>query len=61
MRGLVAILPAILLASRLAAQWDDSVLRPYVMNHRGAGSYRADVSFLLDAPAGKEAAGVSAH
>ena len=35
------------------AQWDDSLLRTYVMNHRAAAQSPADVSFLLDAPAGK--------
>ncbi|HLK64541.1 MAG TPA: hypothetical protein VKU19_13950 [Bryobacteraceae bacterium] len=35
------------------AQWDDNLLKPYVMNHRGASVSPADVSFLLDAPAGK--------
>lgn len=36
------------------AQWDDSLLKPFVMNHRAATSSPADVSFLLDAPAGKD-------
>jgi hypothetical protein len=36
------------------AQWDDSLLKPYVMNHRAAESSPADVSFLHDAPAGKD-------
>jgi len=36
------------------AQWDDSLLRPFVMNHREGASSLADVSFLLDAPAGKK-------
>ncbi len=35
------------------AQWDDSLLKPFVMDHRAAASSPADVSFLLDAPAGK--------
>jgi hypothetical protein len=35
------------------AEWDDNLLKPFVVSHRdGAGSV-ADVSFLLDAPAGK--------
>jgi hypothetical protein len=49
-----------LLLSLLAAagfgQWDDAVLKPFVMNHReGASSPSslADVSFLLDPPAGR--------
>ena len=35
------------------AQWDDSLLKPFVMDHRRGASSLADVSFLLDAPAGK--------
>ncbi|HEV3199893.1 MAG TPA: hypothetical protein VGZ73_18445, partial [Bryobacteraceae bacterium] len=35
------------------AQWDDSLLKPFVMDHRTGASSVADVSFLLDAPAGK--------
>lgn len=35
------------------SQWDDSLLKPFVMNHRAGASSAADVSFLLDAPAGK--------
>ncbi len=38
----------------LFAQWDDGLLKPYVMNHRAAASSPADVSFLLEAPAGKD-------
>lgn len=37
----------------LHAQWNDSLLKPFVMDHRGARTSPADVSFLLDAPAGK--------
>ncbi len=36
------------------AQWDDSRLKPYTINHRDAGASPADVSFLLEAPAGKD-------
>ena len=37
------------------AQWDDSLLRPYVMDHRSATTSPGDVSALLhDAPAGKD-------
>ena len=36
------------------AQWDDALLKPYVMNHRAATSSPADLSFLHDAPAGKD-------
>jgi len=36
------------------AQWDDNLLKPFVMDHRAAAASPADVSFLLDAPAGKD-------
>ena len=36
------------------AQWDDGLLKPFVMDHRASGASPADVSFLLDAPAGKD-------
>jgi hypothetical protein len=42
------------LAIPVAAEWDDSLLRPFVIHHRSAAPSRADVSFLLDPPAGKE-------
>jgi hypothetical protein len=45
--GLLAVLPAL-------AQFDDGLLKPYVMNHRAATSSPADLSFLHDAPAGKD-------
>jgi hypothetical protein len=35
------------------AQWDDSLLKPYTMGHRAGSASIANVSFLLDAPAGK--------
>src|SRR5580704_18617010 len=35
-------------------QWDDSHLKPYVIDHRAATTSPADVSFLHDAPAGKD-------
>jgi hypothetical protein len=35
------------------SQWDDNLLKPFVMNHRAGATSQADVSFLLDAPAGK--------
>src|ERR1035441_873818 len=31
-------------------QWDDGLLKPFVMDHRAGGPSPADVSFLLDAP-----------
>jgi hypothetical protein len=42
-----------LLSTAALAQWDDGLLKPFVMDHRAAGASPADVSFLLDAPAGK--------
>lgn len=45
--GLLVVLPAL-------AQWDDGLLKPYVMNHRAATTSPADLSFLHDAPAGKD-------
>ena len=41
-------------SSGLLAQWDDSLLRPFAMDHRDAKASPADVSFLLDGPAGKD-------
>ncbi len=38
----------------MLAQWDDTLLRPFVMDHRTGGASPADVSFLLDGPAGKD-------
>jgi hypothetical protein len=35
------------------AQTTDTLLKPYVMNHRAGGSSPADLSFLQEAPAGK--------
>src|SRR5262245_31851134 len=46
-------LALVLLPATTFAQWDDNLLKPFVMNHRAAGVSPADVSFLLDAPAGK--------
>jgi hypothetical protein len=48
-RALTA-LALLLLPATTFAQSD---LKPFVMNHRAAGASPADVSFLLDAPAGK--------
>ena len=44
----------LLSSSSVAAQWDDSLLRPFAMDHRGGGSSPVDLSFLLDGPAGKD-------
>ncbi len=43
----------LLLSTPAFAQWDDGLLKPFVMDHRAGGTSPADVSFLLDAPAGK--------
>lgn len=43
----------LLLSNPVFAQWDDGLLKPFVMDHRAGGSSPADVSFLLGAPAGK--------
>jgi hypothetical protein len=45
---------ALLFATSAFAQWDDSLLKPFVIDHRQGASSLADVSFLLDAPAGKD-------
>jgi len=49
----LSALALLLLPATTFAQWDDNLLKPFVMNHRAAGASPADVSFLLDAPAGK--------
>jgi hypothetical protein len=49
-----AALIALPLACLAQVQWDDSLLKPYVIDHRAATSSPADVSFLHDAPAGKD-------
>jgi hypothetical protein len=50
---LLAIL-LLVLPSVAPAQWDDGLLKPFVMDHRAASTSPGDVSFLLDAPAGKD-------
>ncbi len=53
-RKTISIASLLFLFSPVAlAQWDDGLLKPFVMDHRGAVTSPADVSFLLDAPAGK--------
>jgi hypothetical protein len=47
------ILLFLLFAAAAKGQWDDGLLKPFVMNHRDGASSLADVSFLLDGPAGK--------
>jgi hypothetical protein len=44
----------LLLAAAAFAQWDDGLLKPFVLDHRGGASSLADVSFLLEPPAGKD-------
>ena len=44
----------LLLATGLYAQWDDALLKPFVMDHRGGAGSLADLSFLHDAPAGRD-------
>jgi hypothetical protein len=55
-----ALLAALLFSLRCLAQvpqdgvqWDDRLLKPIVLDHRAA-DIAADVSFLHDAPAGKD-------
>jgi hypothetical protein len=43
-----------LLGGAAHAQTNDTSLKPFVMNHRAGGSSPADLSFLEDAPAGKD-------
>ena len=52
-RALVVLCSLVVLPASLRAQWNDSLLKPFSMDHRGATTSPADVSFLLDAPAGK--------
>ena len=51
---LVAAFVSLPLACLAQTPWDDSLLKPYVIDHRGASSSPADVSFLHDVPAGKD-------
>ena len=54
MRIALPLLLALLSTAASAQQWNDSLLEPFVMDHRAAPvNSPADVSFLLDAPAGK--------
>lgn len=50
----VAALAGLASAGLAQVKFDDSRLRPFVIDHRSAGASPADVSFLLDKPAGKE-------
>jgi hypothetical protein len=51
-KALLLCAPLFLCASALA-QWDDGLLKPFVIDHRAATTSPADVSFLNEAPAGK--------
>ena len=51
---LVAALASIPLACFAQVQWDDSLLKPFVIDHRAATASPADLAFLHDAPAGKD-------
>ncbi len=53
-RRLQSLAAFFLFCSSILAQWNDSLLKPYVMDHRSGGSSPADLSFLLDGPAGKD-------
>ncbi|HEV7994091.1 MAG TPA: hypothetical protein VGP25_19850 [Gemmatimonadaceae bacterium] len=53
LRSLTTLLLSAALPATALAQWNDSLLTPFVMDHRAASASPADVSFLLDAPAGK--------
>jgi hypothetical protein len=50
----VAVAAVFAFSGLAQVQWDDSLLRPYVIDHRAADSSPADVSFLHEAPAGKD-------
>jgi hypothetical protein len=45
---------ALFVAGVASAGWDDRRLQPFVMDHRASSRSLADVSFLLDPPAGKD-------
>jgi len=49
-----AVLLALPFASIAQIQWDDSLLKPFVIDHRAATTSPADLAFLHDAPAGKD-------
>jgi hypothetical protein len=49
-----ALLCLLLLPVSLFAQWDDALLKPFTIDHRAGATSLADISFLLDAPAGKD-------
>ena len=53
MRTCLLILVLAIQPVALHAQGNDSLLTPFVMDHRAATTSPADVSFMLDAPAGK--------
>jgi hypothetical protein len=47
------LIAPVLLSACALAQWDDSLLKPFVIDHRAATTSPADLAFLHDAPAGK--------
>src|ERR1700736_1427935 len=53
-RSLRVAAPLFLFSIGAFAQWNDGLLKPFVMDHRAGASSLADVSFLLDPPAGKD-------
>ena len=42
------------LCASALAQWNDALLRPFVMDHRAATASPADLSFLHETPAGRD-------
>ena len=50
----VATLLLLPLVCTAQTKWDDGLLRPFVIDHRAARSSPADLSFLHEAPAGKD-------
>jgi hypothetical protein len=50
---LVAALASFPFVCLAQVQWDDSLLKPYAIDHRAATTSPADLAFLHDAPAGK--------
>ncbi len=50
----IEILLLLVFAICAFAQWDDSALKPFAMDHRRGGQSLVNLSFLHDAPAGKD-------
>jgi hypothetical protein len=53
-KTILRIASVLCLSCAAFGQWDDGRLKPFVMDHRNGASSLADVSFLLDGPAGKD-------